>query len=130
MSEHRQRGGRWLTNWDPDDEEFWRSTGRRTARRNLWLTVASEHIGFSAWSIWSVLVLFVSDGTAGFGSGQKFLIVVVPTLVGAVLRLPYGFAVTRFGGRNWTVFSTMLLLVPVVGALYVVRRPDTPLWRC
>jgi MFS transporter, NNP family, nitrate/nitrite transporter len=31
--------------------------------------------------------------------------VAVPTLVGAVLRLPYTFAVAMFGGRNWTIVS-------------------------
>ena len=29
------------------------------ARRNLIYSVFSEHIGFSIWSIWSVLVLFL-----------------------------------------------------------------------
>ena len=31
---------------------------------------------------------------------------------GRSLRLPYTFAVARFGGRNWTIFSASLLLVP------------------
>ncbi len=121
--------GRWIQDWDPEDEDFWERRGKRIARRNLILSIFSEHIGFSIWSMWSVLVLFMSPAIGlGFDSGEKFLLVVTPTLVGAVLRLPYSYAVTRFGGRNWTVFSSAILLVPTLLALYFVQQPGTPLW--
>ncbi|MFE9562503.1 MFS transporter [Streptomyces sp. NPDC006487] len=123
------RGKAWITEWDPEDEVFWERTGRRVARRNLWLSVLSEHIGFSVWSMWSVLVLFMSpDIGFDFTKAEKFLLVVTPTLVGAVLRLPYSSAVARFGGRNWTVFASGVLLVPCALAAYFVQRPGTPLW--
>ncbi|MEV5267712.1 MFS transporter, partial [Streptomyces werraensis] len=118
-----------IEHWDPEDEEFWERTGKHVARRNLVLSVLSEHIGFSIWSMWSVLVLFMSPAIGlGFAPSEKFLLVVTPTLVGALLRLPYSYAVTRFGGRNWTVFSSVLLFVPALPALYFVQRPGTPLW--
>ncbi|MEU9593571.1 nitrate/nitrite transporter [Streptomyces sp. NPDC048219] len=99
------------------------------ARRNLVVSVLCEHVSFSLWSMWSVLVLFMSPRIGhDFDAGEKFLLVVVPTLVGAVLRLPYSHAVTRFGGRDWTVFATAVLLVPTTLALYFVHRPGTPLW--
>jgi NNP family nitrate/nitrite transporter-like MFS transporter len=50
--------------------------------------------------------------------------VAVPTLVGAVLRLPYTFAVAVFGGRNWTIVSAALLLVPTILAA-IVMHPGT-----
>ena len=119
----------WIEGWDPEDERFWASTGHRIARRNLALSIFSEHIGFSVWSIWSVLVLFMSPRIGlGFDAGEKFLLGVTPTLVGAVLRLPYAAAVARFGGRNWTVFSSAVLLVPTLLAWYFVQQPGTPLW--
>ncbi|BFO22006.1 hypothetical protein SHKM778_83940 [Streptomyces sp. KM77-8] len=46
------------------------------------------------------------------------------TLVGAVVRVPYTFAVALFGGRNWTVISAALLLVPTVAA-FAVMEPGT-----
>ncbi|MBA8825364.1 NNP family nitrate/nitrite transporter-like MFS transporter [Saccharopolyspora lacisalsi] len=120
---------RWIEGWDPEDEAFWQRSGRRIARRNLLCSVFSEHIGFSVWSIWSVMVLFMSpDIGLPFSASQKFLLVMTPTLVGAVLRLPYSAAVTRFGGRRWTVFSSAVLLVPTLLACYFVRQPGTPLW--
>ncbi|MEU7553461.1 nitrate/nitrite transporter [Streptomyces sp. NPDC044571] len=125
----RPATGRWIEDWDPENEEFWQRSGKRTARRNLILSVLSEHIGFSVWSMWSVLVLFMSPAIGlGFTPSQKFLLVVVPTLVGAALRLPYSYAVTRFGGRNWTVFASAVLLVPTLAAFFFVQRPGTPLW--
>ena len=48
----------------------------------------------------------------------------MPTLVGAVLRLPYTFAVAIFGGRNWTIVSAALLLVPTILAA-IVMHPGT-----
>jgi NNP family nitrate/nitrite transporter-like MFS transporter len=107
----RRIGRRWIDDWRPEDPEFWQSTGRKVARRNLVFSVLSEHIGFSVWSLWSVLVLFLGPAY-GFDPAQKFLLTALPTLVGALLRIPYTFAVGTFGGRNWTIVSALLLLVP------------------
>ena len=100
-----------IDDWRPEDGEFWESQGKRIAKRNLIFSVLSEHIGFSVWSLWSVLVLFLGPDY-GFDPAQKFLLTALPTLVGAVLRLPYTFAVAKFGGRNWTIVSALLLLIP------------------
>ncbi|MET9381989.1 MFS transporter [Streptomyces sp. NPDC002928] len=119
----------WIRNWDPENEQAWEGGGKRIAHRNLALSVLSEHIGFSVWSLWSVLVLFMTPEIGfTFTPGEKFLLIVVPTVAGSLLRLPYSRAVTRFGGRNWTLFATAVLLVPASLALYFVHRPGTPLW--
>lgn len=116
----RRIGGRWIDHWDPEDEGFWQHTGSAIARRNLWQSIFSEHIGFSIWTIWSVLVLFMGP-EYGFTAAQKFFLVAVPTLVGSILRLPYTFAVARFGGRNWTIFAASLLIVPTILAMVVLE---------
>ncbi|MFF0107914.1 nitrate/nitrite transporter [Streptomyces hirsutus] len=117
------RGGRWIQHWDPEDETFWKRTGEPIARRNLLFSVLSEHIGFSVWTMWSVLVLFMGP-EYGLGPADKFLLTSLVTLVGAVVRVPYTFAVAVFGGRNWTVVSAALLLVPTVAA-FTVMEPGT-----
>ncbi|MFE2647520.1 MFS transporter [Streptomyces nigra] len=117
------RGGRWIDHWDPEDETFWNTTGERIARRNLFFSVLSEHIGFSIWTLWSVMVLFMGP-EYGLTPADKFTIVSMATLVGAVVRVPYTFAVAVFGGRMWTVVSASLLLVPTVAA-FVVMEPGT-----
>jgi NNP family nitrate/nitrite transporter-like MFS transporter len=116
-------GRRWIQHWDPEDETFWKETGEKVARRNLFFSVLSEHIGFSVWTLWSVLVLFMGP-EYGLTPADKFLLTSVVTLVGAVVRVPYTFAVAIFGGRNWTIISAGLLLVPTVAA-FTVMEPGT-----
>jgi MFS transporter, NNP family, nitrate/nitrite transporter len=120
-----ERGDRNLVGWDPEDPGFWRRTGARVARRNLVFSVLSEHIGFSVWSLWSVLVLFLTPAygishDARTAAAEKFLLTTLPTVLGAVLRIPYTLAVARFGGRTWTCVSAVLLLVPTLTAAIVL----------
>ena len=119
----RARTGRWIDDWGPEDREFWARTGRRVAWRNLWFSVLTEHVGFSIWTLFSVLVLFM-DPAYGVDPAGKFLLVAVSTAAGSVLRLPYALAVALVGGRNWTIISAALLLVPSVLAA-VVMEPGT-----
>lgn len=125
----QRTGPGWIAHWDPEDRTFWKDTGRRLARRNLWASIASEHIGFSIWSLWSVLVLFMTP-EHGFSTTpeQKFLLLSVVTLVGALLRVPYTLAVPLFGGRDWTIASTALLIVPTTAAFFLIQNPNTPFW--
>jgi NNP family nitrate/nitrite transporter-like MFS transporter len=117
------RGGRWIDHWEPEDPKFWEKTGKRVANRNLWFSIFSEHIGFSLWTVWSVLVLFMGPAYHIDPAG-KFLLVSLPSLVGALIRIPYTMAPARFGGRNWTVVSALLLLIPSVAAI-IVMHPGT-----
>jgi MFS transporter, NNP family, nitrate/nitrite transporter len=112
--------GRWIRYWDPENSDFWERTGKHVAARNLAFSIFAEHIGFSIWSLWSVLVLFMGP-EYGFSPADKFLLVSVPTLIGGMLRIPYTLAVPRFGGRNWTIVSALLLLVPALLAAVVLR---------
>lgn len=122
------RPGRWVDEWDPEDEGFWASTGQRVARRNLWPSIFAEFLGFSVWQLWSIVVVSLPAAGFTYSTNQLFWLVAVPSLVGATLRLPYTFAVPKFGGRNWTVVSALLLLIPAAGLSYFVTRPDTPFW--
>ena len=49
------------------------------------------------------------------------MLTTVPAALGSAVRLPYTFAVARFGGRNWTMISAAVLLVPTVLAAVLIR---------
>jgi MFS transporter, NNP family, nitrate/nitrite transporter len=115
--------GRWIEQWEPEDEAFWEAKGERVARRNLIFSILSEHIGFSIWTLWSVLVLFMGP-EYGIDPAGKFFLVAMATLVGAFIRVPYTFAVARFGGRNWTIIAASMLLLPTTAA-FLVMEPGT-----
>ncbi|MBM7368456.1 MFS transporter [Gordonia hydrophobica] len=119
---------RTITDWDPEDTLAWENGGAKVARRNLVWSVIAEHIGFSVWTLWSVMVLFMPTDVYGITAGDKFLIGAVATLSGAALRFPYTLATTRFGGRNWTIASALILVVPVVATILLLANPGQPLW--
>ncbi|WP_308066836.1 MFS transporter [Microtetraspora sp. AC03309] len=120
------RKGRWIGHWEPDDPAFWESTGRRVARRNLIFSIVAEHLGFTLWTVWSIVA--VKLGAYEFSTDQLFWIVSLPNLVGSALRIPYTFAPARFGGRDWTIASALFLLIPAVLLAVAVSDPGTPYW--
>ena len=123
-----RRTRRWIEDWRPEDPSFWEETGRTTARRNLIWSIFAEHLGFSIWMIWSVSSAFLTAVGFHFTPQQLFFLVAIPSAVGAILRLPYTFAVPAFGGRNWTIFSAFALLVPTAGYAVAVTHAGTPFW--
>ena len=123
-----RRTGRWIDHWDPEDPQFWEREGKQVARRNLAWSILAEHLGFSVWLLWSVTATFLASAGFAFTPQQLFWLVAAPNLVGSLIRLPYTFAVPKFGARNWTVVSALLLLLPTGLFAYFVQRPDTPYW--
>ncbi len=114
-----------LVDWRPDDEGFWAETGRRIANRNLWLSMPALLLAFAVWVVWSVIVVELPRIGFNFTTNQLFWLAALPGLSGALFRALYSFVVPIFGGRNWTVFSTLLLLLPTLWIGYAVQDPGT-----
>src|SRR3954463_9415523 len=114
------RRGRWIDHWEPDDESFWATTGERIARKNLLLSMFAEHIGFSVWVLWTIVVLNLANIGIALSVSELFLLTLVPNLIGSMLRIPYTFAVPKFGGRAWTTISAALLFIPTLLLAIVV----------
>jgi len=104
--------GRWIDDWDPENEESWEQTGHKIARKNLAWSMFAEHIGFSIWVLWTIVVLNLGNVGINLSVSELFLLTLVPNLVGSLLRIPYTFAVPKFGGRAWTTISAALLFIP------------------
>ncbi|WP_109774833.1 MFS transporter [Quadrisphaera granulorum] len=117
------RPGRWVDVWNPQDEAQWEGGGRAVARRNLWWSIAAEFLGFTVWQLWSIATPVLIAAGYPITTDQALWLVSVPVLVGATMRFPYSFAVAKFGGRNWTIISALLLIIPCLGLVYVANTP-------
>ena len=108
------RKGRWIDDWDPEDEQFWESAGKKVAKKNLIFSILAEHLGFSVWVLWTIVVINLANAGFELSLSEQFLLIALPNLIGSTLRIPYTFAVPKFGGRAWTTVSASLLLIPVL----------------
>ena len=125
----------WIDRWDPDNEQFWQAEGRSVARRNLLWSIISDHVGFCMFVIWTIVVINLANIGINLTLSQLFLLTLVPNLVGSALRIPYTFALPRFGGRAWTAISAGVLLLPALLLAMVVpsgwllhQAPSTQFW--
>jgi len=118
----------WISDWNPEDVTFWNSKGKFIARRNLIWSIVAEHIGFSVWAIWSIVAAKLPAAGFHYSTDELFQLVAFPGLIGSLMRFPYTFAVTAFGGRNWTIFSAAVLLIPTLCLAWFVSQPGTPFW--
>ncbi|MCB1823897.1 MAG: MFS transporter [Candidatus Competibacteraceae bacterium] len=125
LIEHARPHWRRLVDWRPDDATFWEQTGRRIAHRNLWLSMPALLLAFAVWVVWSVIVVELPHIGFQFTPNQLFWLAALPGLSGALFRLLFSFVVPIFGGRNWTVFSTALLLLPTLWIGVAVQNPNT-----
>jgi len=123
-----KRDPAWISDWNPEDETFWKSRGKSIAQRNLLWSIFAEHLGFSIWLIWSIVATKLPQAGFHYTTDQLFQLVALPGLIGSLMRFPYTFAVTTFGGRNWTIFSAAVLFIPTMALAHFVIQPDTPFW--
>jgi MFS transporter, NNP family, nitrate/nitrite transporter len=124
----RNQDAIWISDWNPEDGTFWESRGKFIARRNLIWSIVAEHIGFSIWLTWSIVATKLPQAGFHYTTDQLFQLVALPGLIGSLMRFPYTFAVTTFGGRNWTIFSASVLFIPAIALAYFVTEPETPFW--
>jgi NNP family nitrate/nitrite transporter-like MFS transporter len=117
-----------ITDWRPEDTEFWATKGRAIARRNLIISVPALLLSFAVWMVWSVVVAKLPSIGFTYTTDQLFWLAALPGLSGATLRIFYSFMVPIFGGRLWTTLATWSLIVPALGIGMAVQNPATPYW--
>lgn len=122
------KDGNWIEKWNPEDEQFWENGGKQVARRNLIFSIFAENLAFSVWQVFSAVAAIMLTLSFGFSANQFFWLAALPGLSGATLRIPYSFTVPIFGGRNWTLISTSMLLLPAIGLGVAITNPATPFW--
>ena len=117
-----------LTEWRPADAQFWETTGKKIATRNLWISIPSLLCGFAVWLYWGIISVQMLNLGFPFSSEQYFTLTAIAGLSGATLRIPSTFFIRIAGGRNTIFFTTALLMIPAAGTGFALQDPDTPFW--
>ncbi|OLS27124.1 MAG: Nitrate/nitrite transporter NarK [Candidatus Heimdallarchaeota archaeon LC_3] len=128
--------------WDPEDNEFWESKGKKLAFRNLWISTPNLLLGFAIWIIFSVVIVAmqqIHDVNPTFfafselgpltQTEYKALVLLLPAIAGlsgATLRIPNSFMIAISGGRNVIASTTLLLLIPMVLLGIALQDPNVP----
>jgi len=120
-----------LKQWDVENQEFWGSTGKAIATRNLWISIPSLLVGFSVWLMWGIITVQMKNLGFTFGKsaeeamGLLFMLPAIAGLTGATLRIPSSFFIRLAGGRNTIFFTTALLMIPAAGTAIGLQDPTT-----
>ncbi|MEV0091380.1 NarK family nitrate/nitrite MFS transporter [Streptomyces sp. NPDC050738] len=120
------RPGRTISDWEPENELFWQSTGRRVAQRNLWIAVPALLVAFVVWQVWSVTATNLTDVGFSFSTSQLFWLTAIPGLTGGTARIFYTFLGPKIGQRTFTALSTLVLIVPLIWLGFAIQDTSTP----
>ncbi len=117
-----------IKEWDVENEEFWETTGKKVATRNLWISIPSLLVGFAVWLYWGIITVQMVNLGFPFTTGELFTLSAIAGLTGATLRIPSSFLIRIAGGRNTIFFTTALLMIPAAGTGFALMNDGTPLW--
>ena len=117
-----------LKRWEPEQPEFWDSTGKKIAARNLWISIPSLLCGFAVWMQWSIITVQMLNLGFPYAAGDLFSLSAIAGLTGATLRIPSSFFIRLCGGRYTLFLTTSLLILPALGTGLALQNPATPFW--
>jgi len=118
----------WLEKWDPEDEAFWNSNGRKIAWRTLTITTLTLILSFASWFMMSVIAVKLPGLGFKFTKDQLFWLTAIPGLAAGFLRIIHTFILPIFGTRHVVSFATAIKLIPVIGIGFAVMDVNTPFW--
>lgn len=118
-----------LRGWNPDDPVQWATDGKSIATRNLWISIPALLCGFAVWLYWGIISVQMMNLGFPFTQSQLFTLTAIAGLSGATLRIPSSFFIRIGGGRYTTFFTTVLLIIPALGAGILLQDINSPLWQ-
>lgn len=124
MSASNEKNNRYLlTDWKPENPAFWENKGKHIARRNLWISVSCLLLAFCVWMLFSAVAVNLNKIGFNFTTDQLFLLTALPSLSGAILRVPYSFMVPIFGGVAGPFLAPSFWLFPASGSVLPCKIP-------
>jgi NNP family nitrate/nitrite transporter-like MFS transporter len=127
MSGNNQSGAD-ITDWRPEDDTFWESTGKKIAYRNLWISIPALLCGFAVWGMWGIITVQMLNLGFPFTQAELFTLTAIAGISGATMRIPASFLIRMAGGRNTIFLTTAMLLAPAIGTGISLQHPEWPLW--
>ena len=82
-----------ISDWRPEDEKFWASTGKRIAYRNLFLSVPALLCGFAVWGMWGIITVQMLNLGFPFTQAELFTLTAISGIAGATMRIPASFLI-------------------------------------
>ena len=70
-------------------------------------------VGFMVWVILSGLIPYIKEDIV-LTANQLTLVTAIPVVLGSILRVPIGYWTNRYGARNVSLISFILLLFPIL----------------
>jgi len=117
-----------ISDWRPEDENFWESTGKKIAYRNLWISIPALLCGFAVWGMWGIITVQMLNLGFPFTQAELFTLTAIAGISGATMRIPASFLIRLAGGRNTIFLTTAMLLAPAIGTGVALQHPEWPLW--
>ena len=117
-----------ISDWRPEDEQFWESTGKKIAYRNLWISIPALLCGFAVWGMWGIITVQMINLGFPFTQAELFTLTAIAGIAGATMRIPASFLIRLAGGRNTIFLTTAMLLAPALGTGIVLQHKEWPLW--
>jgi len=117
-----------IADWRPEDNDFWETTGKGIAYRNLAISVPALLCGFAVWGMWGIITVQMLNLGFPFTQAELFTLTAIAGIAGATMRIPASFLIRVAGGRNTIFLTTAMLLAPAIGTGIVLQHKDWPLW--
>ena len=117
-----------ITDWRPEDNDFWETTGKKVAYRNLWISIPALLCGFAVWGMWGIITVQMLNLGFPFTQAELFTLTAIAGISGATMRIPASFLIRLAGGRNTIFLTTAMLLAPAIGTGIALQHPEWPLW--
>ncbi|MBK7005091.1 MAG: MFS transporter [Burkholderiales bacterium] len=125
---NNQTSGPDVADWRPEDDQFWESTGKKIAYRNLWISIPALLCGFAVWGMWGIITVQMLNLGFPFTKDELFTLTAIAGISGATMRIPASFLIRMAGGRNTIFLTTAMLLAPAIGTGVALQHPEWPLW--
>ena len=112
--------------WRINDDLFWKEKGQWIAYKNLFWSVITLTLAFMIWLYWGAFTVYLGALRPDFSLPQLYWLTSLPLVSAGLLRIVYSFTIPFYGGRNWTTFSTLIMLAPLIGIYFCIGNKNTP----